>query len=294
MMLLIVGEAIVAYRREFSAAYTGPWPGGSSATTGYVAGRLGVPTVFVGGIGRDGHGKVMADGLAAGGVAIDHLAVADDAPTAAVRITHHGITHHGGAREFDFRVAGSAATLVTEEHLADLPERADWLHLSGSALLFGEPLAETALSALRRARAAGARISVDPNVRPAALDRPARSALVEALGMAHVLLPGEGELAALEVDAFALAAAGATVCTTLGPGGASVTDSAGTTHLDARPVRPVDPTGAGDSFAAGFIAAALAGGDAVDAARAGIRVAAEAIRAEGPMTVRPDPGLLAG
>jgi fructokinase len=295
-MLLIVGEAIVAYQRDIGAdgshtdaPYTGPWPSGSPAIAAYVAGRLGVPTVFVGGIGRDGHGKVMADGLAAGGVVIDHLAVADEAPTATAYITYRG-----AAREFDFRVAGTAATLVTERNLGDLPERADWVHMSGSALIFGEPLAETTLSALRRARAAGARISVDPNVRPEALDRSARSALIEVLGLAHVLLPSEGELAALDVDAFSLVAGGATVCTTLGSGGATVTDESGTTQIDALSVEPVDTDGAGDSFAAGFIAAALAGGDPVDAARAGVRVAAAAIQTEGPMTVVPDAGLLAG
>jgi sugar/nucleoside kinase (ribokinase family) len=166
--------------------------------------------------------------------------------------------------------------------------------MSGSALVFGEPLAETTLTALRRARAAGARISVDPNVRPEALDRSARSALIEVLGLAHVLLPGEGELQALGVDAFSLLAGGATVCTTLGSGGATVTDEAGTTHLDALPAEVVDTDGAGDAFAAGFIAAALAGGDPLDAARAGLRVAAEEIRTEGAMSVIPDLALLAG
>jgi fructokinase len=215
--------------------------------------------------------------------------VSDEAPTATAYITYRG-----EAREFDFRVAGSAATQVTERDLGDLPERAGWLHMSGSALIFGEPLAATTMAALRRARAAGARISVDPNVRPEALDHAARGALIEVLGLAHVVLPSEGELAALGVDASALVAGGVTVCTTRGAGGATVTGGSGTVHIDAPAVEPVDTDGAGDSFAAGFIAAALAGRDPVDAARAGVRVAAAAIRTEGPMTVRPDPGLLAG
>jgi sugar/nucleoside kinase (ribokinase family) len=280
-MLLIVGEAIVAYRRDPQAAPSGPWLSGSPALTACAAGRLEVPTTFVGGIGNDEHGRVLADELAANGVRTDHLVVAAEAPTATAYVTRHGPN-----RQFDFRVAGTAATLVTERDLGDLPERADWLHLSGSALTFGEPLAETTLSALRRARSAGARISIDPNVRPAALDRPARSSLIEMFGLAHVLLPGEGELAALGVDAFALVAAGATVCTTLGAGGATVTDGAGTTHVDAVPVDAADADGAGDAFAAGFIAAALAGGDPVAAARAGVRVAAAALGTPGAPGVR--------
>ena len=287
-MLLIVGEAIVAFQRTNDEPYTGPWPSGSPAIAAYVAGRLDVPTTFVGGVGRDHHGTVMADGLAAGGVDISHLVLADEALTATAYITYRG-----DAREFDFRVSGSAATLVTEQDLDDLPERADWLHLSGSALAFGDPLAGTALSALRRARTAGARISIDPNVRPEALNPAARSALIQVLGLAHVVLPSEGELAALGVDAAALVAGGATVCTTFGAAGATVSEPSGSVHVDALTVDAVDTDGAGDSFAAGFIAATLAGADPVDAARAGVRVAAAAIGAEGPMTVVPDRGLLA-
>jgi sugar/nucleoside kinase (ribokinase family) len=279
-MLLIVGEAIVAYQREDDGPFTGPWPSGSPAIAAYVAGRLGVPTTFVGGIGRDDHGRVMTDGLAAGGVETGHLAVSGDRPTATA-----SITYRGEEREFDFRVTGSAAVQVTDRDLGDLPERAGWLHLSGSALIFGEPLAATTLTALRRARAAGARISVDPNVRPSALTPATRDALVEVLGLAHVLLPSEGELEALGLDPAGFG--DAVVCTTYGSGGATVRDASGSAHLDALPVDAIDTDGAGDSFAAGFIAASLAGASPRDAAREGIRVAAEAVQVVGPMTVRP-------
>jgi sugar/nucleoside kinase (ribokinase family) len=283
-MLLIVGEAIVAYQRVAGGPYSGPWASGSPAIAAYVAGRLGVAVSFVGGVGTDEHGTVMKDGLAAGGVRLDHLAVRPDRPTATAYVTYRG-----EEREFDFRVAGSAATAVSPADLGDLPERADWLHMSGSALIFGEPLAATTLTALRRARAAGARISVDPNVRPEALGPDVRRALIDVLGLAHVVLPSEGELEALGVDPAALVAGGATVCTTYGAGGASVT---GAGHVEALPVDAVDTDGAGDSFAAGFIAASLAGADPLTAAGAGVRVAAAAIRTEGPMTVVPDRELL--
>jgi tagatose kinase len=269
-MVLIVGEAIVAYQRDGDGPWTGPWASGSPAICAYVLGRLGVPVEFVGGIGRDEHGDVMARGLSAGGVGIRHLAVSATRPTA-----YATITYRGEDREFDFHVADSAAVAVAGSDLGDLPEQADWLHLSGSALIFGEPLAGTALTALRRARAAGARISVDPNVRP---DSGVRDALVEVLGLADYVLPSEGELEALGVRADDLPGI---VCTTYGSGGAVVAG----TKVDALPVDAVDTDGAGDSFAAGFIAACRDGADPVEAARAGVRVAAAAIQVEGPMTV---------
>jgi sugar/nucleoside kinase (ribokinase family) len=90
-----------------------------------------------------------------------------------------------GHREFDFRVEGTAATSVLETDLADLPETASWLHVSGSALLFGEPLAGTVMNALHRARSAGATVSVDPNVRQEALTPPTAALLAEVVQLAR-------------------------------------------------------------------------------------------------------------
>ena len=295
-MLLIVGEAIVAYQRDLGSGgdaaelFTGPWASGSPAITAYIAARLGVGTQFVGGIGADAGGEVMREAFGRGGVGLDGLRVTADRPTATAHITYRG----DAGREFDFAVSDSAATQVRETDLGTLPEQADWVHLSGSALVFGEPLAGTALTAFDRARRAGARTSLDPNVRPEVLDEAARSALVEAIARADVLLPSEGEMAALGVDVDRLVADGATVCTTYGPGGAEVRVGGDSTRLAAEETKVVDADGAGDAFAAAFIAASLGGASAVDAAGAGLRVAARAIAVDGPMTVELDPALLSG
>lgn len=297
-VLLIVGEAIVAYQRDLgpdglgSPEYTGPWASGAPAITAYVAGRLGVETYFVGAVGADEHGAEMRRRLTAAGVHLEHLHVHPELPTAAGYVTYRGPDQ----REFDFAVAGTAATEVTD--LGDLPERSSWVHLSGSALIFGEPLASTALAAFDRARRAGARTSVDPNVRPEALTDHLRRALVEAVRRADVLLPSEGELEVLGLDVDELLSAGALVCTTLGPAGVEIRDAAGTvTRLPAVTVSAVDTDGAGDSFAAGFIAAALTGADPVTSAQAGLTVAAAAVVVDGPMTVEFGPAaraLIAG
>ena len=54
--------------------------------------------------------------------------------------------------------------------------------------------------------------------------------------------------------------------------------------MPAFPVANVtDPTGAGDTFAGGYIAATLAGADPLEAASTGARAAAESIAVVGPM-----------
>ncbi|GAB2844928.1 hypothetical protein GCM10027176_55900 [Actinoallomurus bryophytorum] len=296
-MLLIVGEAIVAYQRDLGAdgadtgqPYTGPWASGAPAIAAYVAARLGVDTRFVGGVGADDGGQVMRHAFERAGVGLEHLGEYSGLRTATVRITYRGDSN----REFDFDVRGTAATAVRGADLGGLPERAGWVHLSGSALAFGDPLASAALAAFDRARRAGARTSLDPNVRLEVLGEDARLALVEAIGRADVLLPSEGEMEALGLEAGRFAEAGATVCTTYGPGGVEVRERGRRTRVDALPVEVVDADGAGDTFAAAFIAASLTGASPVEAAGAGVRVAAHAIGVEGPMTVTPDPRLLDG
>jgi ribokinase len=47
--------------------------------------------------------------------------------------------------------------------------------------------------------------------------------------------------------------------------------------VPARPATVIDPTGAGDAFAAGYLATMMAGGDDAACAAAGVAAAAEAV-----------------
>jgi tagatose kinase len=284
-MLLIVGETLVAYLRQLTAdagqdlPFSGPWASGAPAIAAYSASMLGAPTHLVAGIGLDAHGDKIRRRLAAAGVTCHESQGGRLKPTA----TAHISCYAGGHREFEFDVGGTAATAVLEADLASLPESASWLHLSGSALLFGEPLAAAAMSALRRARAAGATVSVDPNVRAEALTPAAGAVLAEALALAHVIFPSTGEIEALGLSRADLARRGATVCSTDGPHGARLETPEGTWVIPAESSDPVDTDGAGDNFAGGYIAAALAGATPLEAARAGSHAAAESIAVPGPM-----------
>ena len=286
-MLLIVGETIAAFMRQFTAdddageltPFSGPWASGAPAIAAYSAGMLGAPTHLVAGIGQDENGRLIRSPLRAAGVTCHESSDGHLKPTAAAWITYYPDGH----REFDFRVQDTAATSVLEADLAGLPETAAWLHVSGSALLFGEPLASSVMNALHRARGAGATVSVDPNVRPEALTPATAAMLADVVEQAGVIFPSKGELEALGLSVADLTRGGSIVCATDGAQGARLHTPDSTWHIPADPADAVDTDGAGDTFAGGYIAAAMTGATPVEAARAGSRAAAESIRVVGPM-----------
>jgi fructokinase len=283
-MLLIVGEALVAFQRDVSVTpprTRPPDPSGAPAISAYIAAKLGVPTAFVGGVGADDLGRLFCQTLYSAGVQPGTVAVASDLPTATAKIDYHA----DGSRSFEFHVAGTAATAVTPDRLDDFPERTTWLHISGSALQFGEPLAATVRAAVRRAHAAGVVFSFDPNVRLEAMTPAAAESVTELLGRADYVFPSEGELEALGTTEESLAGRGAIVCTTLGAAGCVVATPHDRVEPPASGGTVIDTDGAGDTFAAGFIAAVMSGAEPVDAARVASQVAAKAIAVEGPMTV---------
>ena len=293
-MLLIVGEALVAFQRDVSvtpARSRPPDPSGAPAISAFIAATLGVPTAFIGGIGADDLGQLFCRRLYRAGVQRGTIAVMTDLPTATAKIDYHA----DGSRSFEFHVAGTAATAVTTDRLGDLPEQATWLHLSGSALQFGEPLASTVLAAAQRAHAAGAVFSLDPNVRVEAMGPAAADSVVELLGYADYVFPSEGELDVLGITEESLVSRGAIVCTTVGAAGCVVATPVERVELPAASggTDVIDTDGAGDTFAAGFIAAIMSGAEPVAAARVAGRVAAKAVAVVGPMKVALTPADLA-
>jgi sugar/nucleoside kinase (ribokinase family) len=196
-----------------------------------------------------------------------------------------------GGRDFWFSVHDSAAMAVDRGALERVAPGCDWVHVSGSTLGFGGALAGAAEEAAARVLRAGGRLSLDPNLRPDA-SAEARARTGELARAAHVLFPSEGELEAIGVDAGEVAAAGALVCRTRGPEGALVEgEGAGPepVPVPAPRVEEVDPTGAGDTFAAAWVAATLAGAEPVAAARVAVDVAARAVRVLGAMQLELEP-----
>ena len=251
-------------------------PGGAGANIAAWLARLGVETHLVARIGRDAFGRFLAGELRRDGV-IAHLVEDTTEPTGKIVI----LVGAAGERSM---IVDRGANLAIQPH--DLPHvlfaPGRHLHLSGYSFFEAGPR-RVALDALRRARAAGLTVSVDPASVALLRDVGAERFLAWTRG-ADLLFPNREE-GALLGGTESLAHAAAALCAhyggvalTLGADGAIYSGAAGeSVRLPAQPARVVDTTGAGDAFSAGFLAAWLAHDAPAECLRQGLALAAQVV-----------------
>jgi sugar/nucleoside kinase (ribokinase family) len=158
------------------------------------------------------------------------------------------------------------------------------LHLTGHPLLQSTDGGAAFARLIARAKDAGLVVSVDPGSAGFLADFGAERFLAAVQGV-DVLLPSFDEATLLTGLDDPLAVVEAlpfdTVVAKLGRDGAIVRSGPVTERVPAETVDIVDPTGAGDAFAAGFLAAWAAGGDPIAATRAAVAVGARAVAVRG-------------
>lgn len=265
--------------------------GGDTSNFAIAAARQGASAGYVSALGDDAHGRMLRDLWEREGV--DHSAVAIDADayTAIYFVTHDASGHH-----FSFMRTGSAAARMKP---SDLPreniESAKVLHLSGISLAISAAACDTAYAAIDLARAAGVQVSFDTNLRLKLwpIDR-ARAVMTDVMRQCDICLPSLDDITALtgltDPDALVdhcLSLGAKIVALKLGARGAMVADAGRRHRLAPHPCRPVDATGAGDTFGGAFVARLVAGDDLLAAGR--YAVVAAALSTEGYGAVDPIP-----
>ncbi|KQZ84306.1 hypothetical protein ASD56_09990 [Microbacterium sp. Root166] len=245
--------------------------GGSAANVAMAAAPR-HPVRFIGRVGDDPLGRVLAAELERGGVDA-RLQRSGRTGAIVVLVDAVGertmITDRGAAAELDGIDAGWL-------------DGADWVHLPLYG--FATPTSRTALAdAAATAARAGARISIDLSSVATLRELGARrlQQLLDAVAPAVVFANDEEFRIA---DELGLHFGDAVVVVKRGGDPVLVTYDGERVEVPVERVDDVlDSTGAGDAFAAGYVAAALAGADPLESARAGSDLAMGALRRAGAL-----------
>jgi sugar/nucleoside kinase (ribokinase family) len=256
--------------------------GGSGAIMAAGLARLGVDVCLVAAVGEDTFGELTLALLAEHGVAVEHVVRRSGVAT--------GLSVVLAAQERAILTHSGAIGTLSDGDVPDgLLEQARHVHVASPYLV--ERLRPDLPRLLRQAGSS----TVDTN------DDPARAwadleALVDA---ADTLLPNDAEVVlwarALGHDtddwreaARLVAARGVDVVVKAGAEGGAVVTPGGEIHQAPRAVVPVDTTGAGDSFDAGWVAARLSGEPPEQALRWAVAAGTAATLAVGGTAAQPD------
>lgn len=242
---------------------------GAESNTAIGLARLGHPVAMIGRVGDDGLGIAALRRLRAESVDVRFMTTDAAAPTGILVRERRA----AGPSDVTYHRAGSAGSRLDAldvEAAAGLIAEARWLHVTGITPALSATARAAVFRAVELAAGAGATVSLDVNLRrklwsdneagPVLRDLAARvDVVLGSLDEVGVLAGSTGGPPALARSVFDLGPA--TLVLKLGRDGAIAFERDGTEVRRPAHVIPVaaDPVGAGDAFAAGFIAARLDG-----------------------------------
>jgi sugar/nucleoside kinase (ribokinase family) len=247
--------------------HTGLFSGGCANNTALTLAKLGVPVEIVTAVGRDEFGDFLVRNLARAGVGTAHVRRDSERHTAVSIV----LVNQDGERSF-LHHPGANGGLRDEHFPQSLLAQARVLHIGGALLLKeldGAPMAEL----LTRARAAGATVTLDTT-----FDRfgTGLRLLGPSFPLLDVFLANEREATALsglttpeDCAAFFLDRGCKATVIKMGEHGCLLATGSERRRLPAFSLPVVDTTGAGDAFAAGFVAGLVNGRSLEDCARLG-------------------------
>jgi sugar/nucleoside kinase (ribokinase family) len=237
--------------------------GGQAANFCAWAQKLGEPSRLVSRVGKDDSGRRLIADLKARGV--DCCVLNASEPTGIVV----AYVRRDGKRSFATQ-RGASVGLEPDDLKQSWFEGIRLLHLPAYSL-FREPLASAARRAHQYVREAGGSLAMDLSSAAGLQEYGAERMLGELNQLKPEFLFGnQREFDVLGSSPDALAK---TAVVKMGRQGCRVAGS----HVPAPGVAEVDPTGAGDAFAAAFCLASLNGASHVESARRAVEVAANAV-----------------
>ena len=246
------GEALTDLIRQEGKIWVAR-AGGAPWNVARVMARLGIASAFAGSVSRDGFGDELASLSRDAGLDMRFLQQHDNPPLLAM-VPELSPPNY-------FFIGFDSADLAFDPCL--LPEnwmrRAEWIHCGGISLV-REPLSGRLIDLLQTAKAAGARISYDPNFRNLMTER-YDATLARVAALADVIKVSDEDLCGLfrtDDRAHALAQLkalnpDAAILLTLGAQGAELHAEQQVWRHASSPVKIADTVGAGDASIGGFL-----------------------------------------
>ncbi len=293
--IITMGEMIVEIMRatvdeplDRAGTFKGPYPSGAPAIFIDTVARLGHGAKIIGGVGDDDFGKCLLTRLEGDGVDVSDVIVNDRISTGCAFVTYF----EDGSRKFIFHIGNTPAVLAP----APAPEKlagAKFFHIMGCSMMADLAFGRRIVDSMICANEQGAKVSFDPNIRPELMKDPEAMDLVAAvMERMNVYMPGVGELLQFAgcdnvEDAvkhyfenpnleLIVLKDGSRGCHVYGRTGKIFS-------FGVYKAKPVDATGAGDSFDAAFLCGLLEGKSVEDAAKLATAAATLNIAAFGPM-----------
>jgi 2-dehydro-3-deoxygluconokinase len=292
--ILCLGEPMLEFNQQPDGNYL-PGHGGDTSNAACAAARQGASVGYVTLLGKDAFGDSFMELWRDEGVDTSTVRQISGAPTGIYFVTHGPEGH-----AFSYYRSNSAASTMRPE---DLPVEAlkatKILHVSGISQAISASAADTVFEAIDIVKAAGGMVSYDTNLRlklwPLAR---ARAVIHEAMTRCDIALPGLDDAVHLtgtddpdRIVDFYLGLGAKMVALTLGPKGTLVGTQTDRRMIGGRKVKPVDATGAGDTYDGSFLSRIAAGDDPFEAARyanAAAALSTQGFGAVAPMPRKPD------
>ena len=284
-------EAGIPLNRE--GYFRGPFPSGAPAIFIDTVAKMDHTAAIIGGVGDDDFGHYTIDRMRADGVDCRFIHLSDRLSTGCAFVTYF----EDGSRKFIFHMGNSAAAEVDIPDISDMDDL-KYFHIMGTSLTDN---ADGIVGLMRAAVKKGAKVSFDPNLRFELIrDRRVYEIIDEIVGNTAVLLPGKEELMIITgEDSVEKAIKKAfenpvleVIALKNGSKGSIIYTRENSFESDIYTVDVADATGAGDSYAGGFIAGLLENRPLEECAKMAAACGALNCAAFGPMEGKISPEIV--
>lgn len=274
--------------------FRGPFPSGAPAIFIDTIAKMGHTAAIIGGVGDDDFGHYIIDRMKTDGVDCRFIHLSSRLSTGCAFVTYFD----DGSRKFIFHMGNSAAAEVDIPDISGMDDL-KYFHIMGTSLADNPVFAEGILDLMRIAVKKGAKVSFDPNLRFELIrDRRVYGIIDEIVKNTSVLLPGKEELMIITgQDTVEKAVEKAfenpvleVIALKNGSKGSIIFTKQGSFESNIYKVDVADATGAGDSYAGGFIAGLLEGRPLEECAKMAAACGALNCAAFGPMEGKISPG----